>query len=85
MSLFERVFDGLDHLKEDPHYYTKLKKIEPQHEAETSLKGYTRHTDPGAAGSMNNAGGGLGLASDPRYQDWLDKVMKRKTKKPFRS
>lgn len=76
---------AMDHLKEDPRYYTKLKKIEPQHEAETSLKGYTRHTDPGAAGSMNSAGGGLGLASDPRYQDWLDKVMKRKTRKPFRS
>lgn len=76
---------AMDHLKEDPRYYTKLRRIEPQHEAETSLKGYERHADPGAKGSTGGLGGGLGIESDPRYQDWLDDVEAGKTKKPFRA
>lgn len=74
---------ALDHLKEDPKYYAKLKKIEPHHEAETSLKGDERHPSP--MGGFSNDSGGLGLSSDPRYADWLDKINDKKVSKLKRS
>lgn len=62
---------AMDHLKEDPRYYTKLKKIEPRHEDAsdmTRLRGYETH--PGVGGSS----GDIGLAGSIPYLDGLKKI-----------
>lgn len=72
---------AMDHLRELPDYYDRLKRIEGKNhkvsEATTSLS--PEETHPGPAGSS----GGLGLASDPRFVDWMKKVRAGKTKRPL--
>lgn len=68
---------AMDHLKEDPKYYDKLKKIEKHHESETSLKGYERHAAPtGYSHSL----GGVGLAGSPAFLRLMQQLEKKKKK-----
>lgn len=59
---------AIDHLKEDPRYYSKLKKIHHEDGGDmTRLRGYETH--PGVGGSS----GDIGLAGSIPYLDGLKK------------
>ena len=66
---------AMDHLKEDPNYYTKLKKIEPAHEDVTG----------GSLGAVGKGVGGsdgdIGLAGSLPYQSVMQKAKNKLTRK----
>ena len=70
MSLYERL--GLDHLAEDPKYYTKLKKIEPHHE--DVIGGSMGAVGKGLGGSH----GDIGLEGSLPYLEVMKKLERKK-------
>ena len=71
MTLYHRV---MDHLKEDPRYYTKLSKMEDRGDM-TRLRGYETHS--GLGGSH----GDIGMDGSLPYfeqQKKIDKMLRRR-------
>lgn len=66
---------AMDHLKENPRYYTYLKKMEKQFESETSLKGYETHS--GLGGSH----GDIGLDGSLPYFEQMKAIEKQLRRK----
>lgn len=75
MSLYDRVVPKLDHLKENPNYYTALKKMEKQFESETSLSGGETHHGLGGSDGDIGLAGSLPMLS---LQKRADETLRRR-------
>jgi hypothetical protein len=67
---------AMDHLKENPRYYSLLKKIEPHHE---SVRG---QGDPGMGGPPHSGGHPIGSPSYHGSRDWRRRASTMRPGKP---